>query len=186
MKASCEEIFIEDFDADTLPGRYSIAIASGVFKEITPRLLQILRSISAVVICDAQGLIRDTDELHRVIHRPFSETPFKNLLTAIDFLKISKTEATSFNFAALPRGLTVLLTLGRGGCEIIRDGSRVLIPAFPVEEIDSTGAGDCFVAGVAHALSLGRPLEEAVLEGNRSGAAAVGQLGVPTAGPVSK
>jgi sugar/nucleoside kinase (ribokinase family) len=51
----------------------------------------------------------------------------------------------------LENGRTLLIEkLGSGGC-IARDcGRTICIPAFPVEVVDTTGAGDSFVAGFLH------------------------------------
>lgn len=59
----------------------------------------------------------------------------------------------------LENGRTLLIgKLGSGGC-IARDrGEMLAIPAFPVDVVDTTGAGDSFVAGFLHAWLRGRNL----------------------------
>ena len=41
----------------------------------------------------------------------------------------------------------VALKLGRKGCFILTEMERVRFPAFPIKVVDTTGAGDAFVAG---------------------------------------
>ncbi|ACM31367.1 sugar kinase [Agrobacterium rhizogenes] len=51
-----------------------------------------------------------------------------------------------------------------------RDGVRVDVPAFVVEEIDPTGAGDCFGGAYLTARRLGLEPAEALVYGNAAGA----------------
>ena len=57
--------------------------------------------------------------------------------------------------------------------------TRVDVPAYPVVEVDPTGAGDCFLAGFALGMLRGLPLERCAALANWFGAQAVGQVGVP-------
>lgn len=52
-------------------------------------------------------------------------------------------------------------------------GERLHAPAPPVRAVDSTGAGDCFAAGLAHGLALGMEMPAALHEAVRWGAAKV-------------
>lgn len=78
------------------------------------------------------------------------------------------------------RGLgveTVILTLGERGALLAREGGSTHVPAFQVTPVDTTAAGDAFVAGLAVALAEGQPLPEAVRWGNAAGALATTRLG---------
>ena len=74
----------------------------------------------------------------------------------------------------LERCPTVAVTLGAEGCLIARrDGSRVRVPAAPVEQVvDSTGAGDSFAAGFLYGLVHGLDDETS----GRLGALAAGEV----------
>lgn len=62
---------------------------------------------------------------------------------------------------ALDNGRTrVVAKLGARGCVTLEAGRLVEVPAFPVEPVDTTGAGDSFDAGFLHAWLEGRPLAE--------------------------
>ena len=51
--------------------------------------------------------------------------------------------------AALPRAAIVVATLGDGGAVACCRGEQVQVPAYAVEVVDTTGAGDAFRAGFA-------------------------------------
>lgn len=51
----------------------------------------------------------------------------------------------------------VAMTFGAAGCLALIDGQPVHVPAFRVEVVDTTGAGDAFHAGYAFARALGMP-----------------------------
>lgn len=72
----------------------------------------------------------------------------------------------------------VVVTLGRAGALILTDTLDLMIPAVPVEVIDTTGAGDAFNSGFAVALAEGRDIVEAVRFGVVCGGIACTKLGV--------
>jgi len=72
---------------------------------------------------------------------------------------------------------TVILTLGERGALLAQQGGADIFPAFDVTPVDTTAAGDAFVAGFAVALAEGRTLAEAVRWGNAAGALATTKLG---------
>jgi ribokinase len=72
---------------------------------------------------------------------------------------------------------TVVLTLGGQGAFLIAEGQEEHVPAFPVKVVDTTAAGDAFVAGFAVAVASGQPLLEAVRFAAAAGALATTQLG---------
>jgi len=57
---------------------------------------------------------------------------------------------------------TAIITLGGQGARWVRKSGSNLIPAFRVNVVDTTGAGDAFNGGFAVALAEGRDLEEAI------------------------
>jgi sugar/nucleoside kinase (ribokinase family) len=59
------------------------------------------------------------------------------------------------------RTLTVA-KLGAAGCTVLDRGKPLHVSAFPVNPVDTTGAGDSFNSGFLHAWVAGRPLDEAL------------------------
>jgi ribokinase len=71
----------------------------------------------------------------------------------------------------------VIVTLGTKGALVAGADRAGLIPAFTVEALDSTAAGDAFNGGLAVALARGASLDEAVREASLVGALSVTRLG---------
>jgi sugar/nucleoside kinase (ribokinase family) len=71
------------------------------------------------------------------------------------------------------------LKRGAEGCTIITKDQQIDAPAFTVEAVDPTGAGDCFDAGFVVGLLEGLPLEEVGKLANACGA-----LGATRKGPM--
>lgn len=67
----------------------------------------------------------------------------------------------------------VIVTLGERGALVMDGGKQELVAAFPVQVVDTPGAGDAFTAGVAFALSQGIPLDRAARFGCLTAARAV-------------
>lgn len=72
---------------------------------------------------------------------------------------------------------TVILTLGARGALLASQTETELFPAFKVTPVDTTAAGDAFVAGFGVALAEGKSFAEATRWGCAAGALATTQLG---------
>jgi fructokinase len=89
------------------------------------------------------------------------------LLGHADFIKLTDDEAEwLFGSSdlerivnAFPQVQGVLITAGEKGCSYWLRGNTGQIPAFSVEVVDTTGAGDAFLAGFLHQLSVNPPLD---------------------------
>jgi 1D-myo-inositol 3-kinase len=169
-------------DARDLPdGQAEIGLLCGVASEILPETLIEVRKRVQILICDIQGLIRATTPSGKVFHRRIEETPFYPLLPQIDFLKVSEHEVREVDVEAVRKQTCLIVTQGRKGATLIDRSSEIQVKGRSVEEIDSTGAGDCFVAGFALAKHEGRNLRDCLEMGNEFGAIAVGSSGLPRA-----
>jgi sugar/nucleoside kinase (ribokinase family) len=67
--------------------------------------------------------------------------------------------------------------LGRSGAMALDNGNVVRVPAFPVQPVDTTGAGDSFNAGFLHAWTARQPLAGALRFGAACGALSTRGLG---------
>lgn len=72
---------------------------------------------------------------------------------------------------------TVVVKCGPDGCVALSGGAEYVSPGFPAEVVDTTGAGDAFVAGFLAAREKGYALPECLDFANAAGAVCVGQVG---------
>lgn len=77
----------------------------------------------------------------------------------------------------------VLVTQGKEGVIAWHDGAAKHYPATPVECVDTTGAGDAFVAGLLYGLAAGQDLTPVIALAQRCGALATTAKGAMTALP---
>jgi ribokinase len=77
----------------------------------------------------------------------------------------------------------VILTLGAQGALLANEEGFTQAPAFQVEAVDTTAAGDAFMGGFAVAMAEGKSIQEAVRWGNAAGALAATKLGAQTSLP---
>jgi ribokinase len=97
---------------------------------------------------------------------------------------VSDSEIEAAATTLLARGpRTVLLTLGARGVYLATRAGRRVVPAFPVDPVDTTAAGDVHCGAFAVALVEGRPLAEAVRFANAAAAVSVTRLGAQPSAP---
>lgn len=89
----------------------------------------------------------------------------------------------------LDKGLSaVILTLGERGALLLTPDMTQQVPAYSVEVVDTTAAGDAFCGALATGLARGENLADAVAFANTAGALAITVLGaapsMPTAAQV--
>ena len=77
----------------------------------------------------------------------------------------------------------VIVTMGRSGAMLVTKNESSLIPAFMVDAVDATAAGDAFNGGLAYALAVGRKLRDAIKFANAVAALAVTQMGAQPSMP---
>lgn len=77
----------------------------------------------------------------------------------------------------------VLITLGSRGVYINTEGRSEIVPAYKVNAIDTTGAGDAFNGGLIAALAEGKSLAEAARFANALAAISVQRIGTTPSMP---
>ncbi|MCX7992830.1 MAG: ribokinase [Fimbriimonadales bacterium] len=116
-----------------------------------------------------------------------------SLYAQLDYLIPNETEGRQLtgerDEAAIIDALTrkgcpsVILTLGERGVAYLRGDTLRRVPAYAVSVVDTTAAGDAFVAGFTIAVCEGRPLDEAVDFGQRVASLTVARWGAQSALP---
>jgi ribokinase len=87
----------------------------------------------------------------------------------------------------LDKGIsTVVLTLGKRGALLLTRDMKKLVPAYTVNVVDTTAAGDAFCGALGTALAQGKTIEAAVAYANAAGALAVTVLGAEPAIPTAE
>jgi ribokinase len=122
---------------------------------------------------------------------PAKELP-RELLSLADYLIPNETELGLLSNQAvsdissaeksaktlLDRGAkNVIVTMGGNGALIVTNEETMHIPAFQVEVVDTTAAGDAFIGGFATAVLRNRTLEDSVRYGCGAGALAATRFG---------
>ncbi len=113
-----------------------------------------------------------------------NETEAAQLADLPDAVQSAEASARAAAQVLLAQGLPhILVTLGAQGVLMADAQGLRLLPAQRVLAVDTVGAGDTFVGGVATAWAEGRSLEEAVRLGQAAAALAVSRVGVQSAMP---
>lgn len=100
------------------------------------------------------------------------------LLHDADLLIVNQIEADFYGDALHERGGLVALTLGGDGAALFKMGNEIArVPAFAVEVVDTTGAGDTFCGALAVALAEGQVPEQALRFASAAAALAVTRAG---------
>lgn len=108
---------------------------------------------------------------------PFEASAVKAVLPYLDFLILNEVEAaqlaeeTGLPAERLPVA-DVVITLGAKGCRWINTVKREIkdFPAYPVEVVDTTGAGDTFTGYLLAGRDRGMPMEQAIRLAAKAGA----------------
>ncbi len=107
------------------------------------------------------------------------------LLTGMKTTDKSSLEAAGRVLLARGAG-NVIVTLGAKGALIMGKHSKHYVPAYKVKPVDTTGAGDAFIGGMAFALLRRKSLKDAVKYGCACGALAATKFGAQPSLPTAQ
>lgn len=157
----------------------------------SPAVVALVESAVRAVKAKGGTVSFDPNIRREMLDAPGMREALSSILASCDVFLPSGSELFLFTQAQDEEGAVAEL-LGRGVSTIVlKKGSegavhhdrngRTAMPALTVEEIDPTGAGDCFGAGFVSAWLRGAPPAECLQVANACGALAVGAKG-PMAG----
>lgn len=164
---------VVDMGANGLFGKADIDASAPLLKDAKVALAQLEIPLETAL----HGLAKAKAAGATTILNPAPARDLRNAdLSAVDIVTPNETEArivaglppeadiplAEIAAILLERGCrAVVMTLGAAGARVFtRDASTAIAPC-PIEVVDSNGAGDSFNAGLAVALSEGKPLPEA-------------------------
>lgn len=112
-------------------------------------------------------------------------------LPMIDYITPNEDEARYFTHAEEPEAMAdmflkhgvrnVIIKLGRNGCILKNEHGVIRLPAYRIDAVDATGAGDHFAAGFISEMLRGKQVEEALHFANACGAICTTMAGADTA-----
>jgi len=133
----------------------------------------------------------DADINHLIKTGIGTQKEMNKLLDLADVIKLSESSAKSLSgsedaASVLPSLLKyaniVAITLGDKGCIIADKEQTITLPAVLVKCVDSTGAGDAFMAGLSYAILKKMPLKEMGMFANACGAMCCTGIGARSSG----
>ncbi len=152
---------------------------------------------------DDPGIIRSvTETAHEAGQLIFADTKLPNFkrltlsdirdsLPYMDCIAPNEDEARFFSGKDDPEEMAdvflsfgvknVIVKLGAQGCLLKNAEKTLRLPAFPIEAVDATGAGDHFIVGFASELLRGSSMEDALSFANACGAICTTAVGAGTA-----
>ncbi|VDG99039.1 5-dehydro-2-deoxygluconokinase [Lysinibacillus sphaericus] len=192
------QVTAQDLKEETFQQASILHLCSGTMfhptaLETTRRAVELAKATDTLVSFDAniRPLRWENEEICRVTTNSF--------LSDADLVKLTEEELTfMMKTETLEEGLSqlktysipvVLITRGDLGTIAIIRGEKFQIPSVKIEPVDTTGAGDAFMAGVLRQLHLqGYPKDvsewkEVVRFGNHMGALCVTKVGALSAMP---
>lgn len=165
--------------------------AEAVFRDAQVLLLQLETPLSVVERAIA---IAHTYGLQVVLNPAPAQMLDGHMLRGIDYLLPNQTEATLLSgvdtvqeAVEVLHGMGVqrmVVTLGEQGCLVVDGAQQRILPAYHVDAVDTTAAGDAFAGAFSVALTEGKSLMEAAQWGNAAGALAVIRPGAQPSLPV--
>ena len=173
----------------------TIVVASGANASLLP--LDINKALTAIDACDLVLMQLETpmptieyvaslaaERGKRVVLNPApAATLSEQLLKNLYLITPNETEAELITGIPVRDERHVIVTLGKKGALLCEGGRCEVIPAYRVEAVDTTAAGDVFNAGLVVALSEGRNLTDAVRFGAKAAAISVTRMGAQASAP---
>ena len=180
-----EAFCLEDFDFSILPQLRAISVGSMfALKSLDGagvcQILQKAREQGVHTLADMKSDTYGIGYAGIVQVMPWLDYFLPSLDEAAYLTGLSAPEEMAQRFLADGAG-HVVIKLGAEGCYYRSAFAEGYLPAFPVAAVDTTGAGDNFVAGFLHGLLRGLDLRGCALVGSATGAASVTQVGATAA-----
>lgn len=159
----------------------TVVLFDGWEPEVSLSLLAWIKPWQALTVLDAGSVHRGTRMLADKVDYLVASEKFGRQFTGTDNMKTAVSELSKLV-------KTAVITLGEQGL-VWQSGTECgSLPAYPVEAVDTTGAGDTFHGAFAYALAQKMPWPEILQFSSAAGALCCrkygARLGIPTAAEV--
>jgi len=153
-----------------------VVLLGSLVQELNPDLVALFpRREGAIIAATPQGWLRRWDDDGRVWPTPWQEA--ERVLPLLDVLILSHDDLLPFADGSRSEADAMLTrwsmhvpllvaTDGRHGATLFRNGTTKRFPAYQVQEVDPTGAGDVFAAAFLTYLHWHGDPEQAVIFAN--------------------
>ena len=163
-------------DVADLPDAKILILQFEIPSETVLRAAQQAREKEMRVIVNPAPARKVGPELLKLVDILIPNESELSLLTGTPVTDSASAEAAAWRMIAQGVGM-VIVTRGEHGSLTVTQNDLYHVPAFQVEVIDTTAAGDAFIGGLAVALAEDKPIREALTNANACGALAVTRFG---------
>lgn len=184
VPGACDTITVKDTDCvkSILDGAEYVLMQLEVNQDANERIMNMAVACGAKVILNTAPYSEISDEF---LSKAYIVTPNEveaEELTGVHVtdLKTAAQAAKVFHEKGVEK---VVITLGSRGVFLSANGRQEIIPAYQVDAVDTTGAGDAFNGGFLTALSEGKDEWEAARFANATAALSVQRLGTAPSMP---
>lgn len=193
-------------------GENCIVITPGANNELTPDFIETIEeeiASSHIVVLQMEIPLASVEKICELAVKYDTEilmnvAPAReisnDLLKKVDILVVNETEIEKVSGESISKigedavmdkligkgAKTVILTLGRNGCIVKNLEVNERVPAFQVDTVDSTAAGDTFCGSLVAQLSKGHKLIEAVKFATAASAICVTRMGAQPSIPTEE
>jgi ribokinase len=188
-------------------GQNAIVIAGGANRSLEEQDLE--RAINALEEGDWLLIQNEINDIEHILHvlselsvgvafnvAPADERVVDYPLDGVSLLIVNEIEAAALTHGAAPADAVdllcrryptcqVVLTCGALGLRYGHADERLELPAFPVDTVDETAAGDAFIGYLMHGWLTGHGTAEALAWASAAGALAVTVAGAATSIPTA-
>lgn len=179
------QLGVDDLDPAAFHGCQILHVmGSSLF---SPAMGEVTRRAAALAEAAGARISFDPNVRPELLRRPGNAALIADLAARAQILLPSEADLAFLYPGQPPEAAARRLLEGRADCVLLKRGAagssyfdrtRAFdVPAFPVTEIDPTGAGDCAGATFVAGLLQGRPPEDAARRANAAGALAVTRRG---------